>query len=163
MTQMTGKRSGTLQKMENSRTYPLTFEFDIIVHSEQSVLTMLSHLLLTERVPSYGERLVLEKRTKLLKKREGTFSLKLQLPNGGTDTKVRQTLLSMNFEEGYRSSTYSDGSIIIQSVWKLKGRQHLQELKNSGSPPIFTQEIGTQTSTTTPTKRSFDDSPVSLK
>lgn len=160
---MTGKPCGTLQKMENSRSYPLTYEFDIIVHSVQSALIMLDQLLSQEDVPSFGEKLVLVKRSGLLKKQVKTYSLKLLLPNGGTDIKVRKMLSLMNFEEGSRSSIYSDGSIIIQSAWKLKGQRYLQKSKISGLPPISSQENGTPPLTLTPSKRSFDDSPVSSK
>lgn len=49
-----------------------------------------------------------------------TLTLRIPVPNGGTDTVVRNVLLSTSFEEISMLPICSDGSTVTRSWWKSK-------------------------------------------
>jgi len=63
--------------------------------------------------------------------------------SGGTVTRVKKMLSSMNFEEQLTLPTYSDGSIVTLFVWSEKARPFLSRQKLFGLLRTLLQEDGT--------------------
>lgn len=144
MKKQTGMTSGKKRKVGTSKEYPVIFDFDITVPYDQSHQTMLDLLGLIDSVPSSGVKLELESRIKHSLKREMERTLRVLQLSSGMATKVKNMLLSMNFEEQSVSSTFYDGQINILAWWKSKDQLRHCELQRFGSPAISPSKSGTK-------------------
>jgi len=81
---------------------------------------LVKRLVLKELLMFSGDQLVLERVEEPGTRPEWMLTLKIREPNGGADTVVRKTLLSMNLEEVLISPICSDGLTGIRSLWKQK-------------------------------------------
>lgn len=140
----TGTESGTTPSKVNYLAYQHPSVYLITGLSEQSAKTMYNQLRKTEVFTFSGVRLELGKVAVLGKRREWMLTLRLPLLNSGMATKVSGTLSVMNFEEISRCPTSCDGWTGIQSLWKSKAPLQFSPQQSSGSPPIYTPELGFQ-------------------
>lgn len=86
---------------------------------------------------------------------------KIQCPNGGMVTKIKEKLLSKNFEVLLESPMYYDGSIVFLFLLKPKGDIALYVQSASSLRATYTLANGTQHSMTLPIKLLSEDSEFS--
>lgn len=114
-----------------NRCHP-TYSFVAIINSEELAKTIYDQLQWSVPATCFGAELELVNRVALGKKPVWMLILKTPTPNFGMATKVKILLSSMNFEVRSASHTYSDGLIVIRSLWKLKDRAFAFEPVESG-------------------------------
>nr|WAE43114.1 MAG: replication associated protein [Cressdnaviricota sp.] len=129
-----GSPYGPPPSPEILKTYLHQSEYRIIMPCGPSAPIMLSVQHLKEQFMSFGEVLVLANQDVLGMKRELAVTLKIPNQSFGTATVVKKMLLSMNFEEQLMWRTSSDGLIVTQSLWSLKGHPAPYWQLVSGSP-----------------------------
>lgn len=132
------------------------YVFKVTGLSDKSVQTMRSHLEWSDLVMYSGVELGLESHARLGRMREWTLTLKIQEPNSGAATVGKRMLLLMNFVEVSISHICSDGSTVIQSLWKSKEEAAASMLPIIGSRQTSTQETGTPKQRKNRRKRSCD-------
>jgi len=140
--QSIGMRYWLMQRREILEKFPLTYKFAIIGHSEQLLQTITDQLASKKQLMCFMDEPVLEKVGELGRKPVFSLILKIHGANGGTGTKVKKMLLSMNSEELLTFPTYSDGWIGTLSVWNVKDQACPYKLPRSGSLVIWLQELG---------------------
>ena len=117
---MTGTESECLPSQETyGKSHQISI-FDITSPSVQSMLMLLKRLVLKESVMFSGDQLLLERVEEPGTRPEWMLTLKILEPNGGADTEISKTLLSMNLEEVLTLPICSDGLTGIRSLWKQK-------------------------------------------
>lgn len=84
----------------------------------------------------FGGQLALESHAEPGKKPDWTLFLKTPTPNFGADIEINETLSSMNLEEVSRSLIYYGGSIVTQSLWRLKAGHKFYPPTGFGSHQI---------------------------
>lgn len=112
-----------MQEVVISKTSPAMYLLDILATSKESVLTLHNQLLLNVPFLSTGVVRDLVKVEGRGKKRGWMLTLKILVPNSGTDIAFTSMLSSMSFEEEWTSLTSSGGSIGTLSMWKLRDRR----------------------------------------
>ena len=132
-TSWTGQEFGNLQKLVRTNKSPREFEYRIIGLSERFARTIQRQLEWSELVKFSGVKLELESRFELGTKQEWTLILKIPEQSFGADTKVRNMLSWMSFEELWTSPIYYDGWIGTHSTWKSKELIQLQDSIQCGS------------------------------
>lgn len=114
----TGIKSGCRPLTERFMKSLPTYEFVVILPSEESTRTIACQLRWSGVYQFSGAKLVRVKVEELGKKPVWELIVKTQIPSGGTDTEIRSMLLSMNFEEESIYLMFSGGSIGTRSVWR---------------------------------------------
>ena len=132
------------RNVEISEVSPMIYTFVITVRSKELAKTYASRLLWTEAVQFSSVRLELVKAIGPGVKQGYKLILRTPSQSGGVATKLKNTLLSMNFVVLLVSPIYYGGLTDIQSWWKPKEELDLLWQSNSGSPPMLSQSFGTQ-------------------
>lgn len=120
-TQRTGKGSGNGPARVLFPRSRQESEFVLIELSDQSRQITLNQLEWSELVSYTGVQLEQVSHGELGMKRAWTLTLRTHGTSSGAATKVKNMLLSMNFEVLSTSHTCSAGWIGTRSEWKLKG------------------------------------------
>lgn len=124
--QPTGKTYGLAQSRGGSQIYLRIFEYAVIHHSEESAQITLHQLQWSEAYQFSGAQLELGRVEELGTRPVWKLTLRIPVPNFGTDTEARAMLSSMNFVEVSTSLIYLYGVTGIQTIWKSKAHQYLQ-------------------------------------
>jgi len=123
----TGMLSEPLQNPGTLTQYPRTYSFGVIASSLESLKTLWLQLLWSEQLGSIGDELALERVVLLGSKPAWMLTLRIPPQSGGMVIEVKNMLSSMNFVAASRSSTYCDGSIAIQWLWRPRAEQLCSE------------------------------------
>ena len=126
--------------------FPQMYIYGITLVSRESQRTMYNRLLWSELVQYSGVQLERGKVIELGKRPVWKLTLRTHLQSGGMDTEVKNMLSLMNLEELSTSRIYCDGSTSILSRWKQKEVRSPFSPNGSGSPPTYTQQVGTPNS-----------------
>lgn len=136
---------GIFPLVEESSKFPHLFELHIIGLSAQLQQIICNRLKQLNLYLYSGALLQQANLDGLGMKRAYSLTLKVHLPSFGADTEVKTMLFWMNFEETSQSPIYSDGSTGTRSIWRIKEQESAAPLRKSGSRPISTRGVGTQT------------------
>lgn len=120
-----------MQSRGHSLKFPLTFTFNIIGLSRQSLVIMLNHKLLKEMQMYFGAELVQVSLKEPGKKLEKTLMLKTPALNGGMDIMAKRMLSSMNSVGLLEYLTYYVG--LTGTLFELKLKEEVVHLM----PPDF--------------------------
>jgi hypothetical protein len=131
---MSGSYFGKVQNQGPFLKFPPKYEYNITKLCERSAQILRNRLEWSELVPYSGVQLELVNQGELGTKLDWTLTLKIPTRNSGAAIKVRKILLSMNFEEQYRSLTFCDGWTGTRSWWRSKVPHCLSTQNESGSP-----------------------------
>lgn len=131
------------QSLETLNQSMPTYLFAIMGISVEYIQIMLDLLPLFDLVKPLSELLEQEKVNLPGKKLAKQLTLKIQQRSGGTATKVKNMLSLMSFAETSTSAISLDGSTVILSIWKSKGRRSLSRQQNFGFAPTLLPENGT--------------------
>lgn len=137
-----GRPCGSPPVKEELPIFPQTSAFVVTLHCEPSARHMLFRLACNEWLMSIGAELVLASREELGEKPVWTLTLKIRALNSGVDTKVREMLSLMSFEEESTFPICLDGWIDTQSGWRSKAQVCPCVLKEFGSPQMFIPRNG---------------------
>lgn len=140
---MIGNKFSSWRKLGESKKSPVMYVCDVIINSAELAKTTFDQLQLSENAKSSGATLTLGRHEEPGKKQEWKLILKTPTRNGGMATETRNMLLSMNLKEKLHSVTFPDGSIVIQTIWRLKEEPQQTNLPVYGSPQMWTQDCGT--------------------
>lgn len=140
-----GNRFGRRPKVETSLQFPPTLELSLTVPSVQLPLTTANLLEWLGRYMYFGEVLVLASRVGPGMKLEKKLIVRIHEPSSGMVIKIKQMLLSMNFEEELMSHTCYVGLTDIRSGWKLRDPRDRWLQAKSGSQATSILGYGIQT------------------
>lgn len=153
----TGNLSGITRSPEKLTKSRLAFEYSLIVRSERSAQILRSRLLLSVQSMSIGVQLGLVKVNKPGLRPVWKLILKIREPSFGVDMEIRRMLSLTNLEAVSTFLTYYDGWTVTQSLWSSKAAQLSLQPVTSGSRATLTRDVGTQTLTPPPSKRSCEE------
>jgi len=139
-----GKQSGTLPRVGTSGRFLRRSDFKVTGLSDKLVQTLRNQLEWSELASFSGVELELASQALLGKELDWTLTLKIPGRSFGAAMEAKKMLLLMNFEVVSTSDTYLDGSIVFQSLWKLKEDPVYLTLSQFGLLQTSTQESGTQ-------------------
>lgn len=148
-----GNLSGTKPKPEILMEFQLMYVWYLIVPFERSAQTMQSLVKLNEQFTVSGAIQQLENQDVLGTQQDWMLTLSVRGPSSGLVTKVRKTLLSMNFVEVLMSPMCYDGQTGMRSMWKSRELQDPLMLKEFSLPPISIPRVGIPVSTLQPKLR----------
>lgn len=154
----TGSKSEISPKKETLTKYRQTYLFVVILPCVESVQIIFSQLRWSAMPLFTGVQLELVSRIEHGTTEEIIHTIKIHAPNSGMATLIKQQLSSMNLGVQSTSAISLDGSIVIQSEWKLKDLRKSCLQHNSTLPATSTQTDGIQTLTPKRMKLSKEDS-----
>jgi len=139
----TGTEYGNTLNEEISCPFQQMFVFTVTGLCEQSALTTQNRLVWSGLAMYTSVRLELGSLDALGMNPEWRLIVRIPTVNSGAATLVNHELSLMNFVVESMSHTYSDGSIVIRSMWKSRDQVSHYVLTPFGSQPTWTLNNGT--------------------